>query len=110
MSPEDLEIFKEQLETELEKVDARLGTGLPKGENANCSHQADVASTAQERMLEIPLRNLYRDRRAQIIVALSRVGNGTFGICARCKKEIERERLKAIPFTPVCALCAQATA
>jgi RNA polymerase-binding transcription factor DksA len=110
MNQGDLSYFRVLLEMALEGVDEDLEAGLPKGENSMCSHMAEAAGAAQDRMLFIPLRNLYRDRRAQIIAALARFEQETFGICVRCGEEIERERLEAIPFTPVCAPCARATA
>ena len=109
MDQDDLKCFRALLEAELEEVDAKLGAGLPEGENTNCSHMAEAASATQDRMLWIPLRNLYRDRRAQIIAALARIEQGVFGICVWCEEEIERDRLETIPFTPLCAGCARAT-
>jgi len=34
--------------------------------------------------------------------ALERIQNGTFGICEVCGKEIEEERLEAVPWTTLC--------
>ena len=34
--------------------------------------------------------------------ALERIHNGTYGICEVCGKEIEEERLEAIPWTTLC--------
>lgn len=34
--------------------------------------------------------------------ALERINNGTYGICEVCGKEIEEERLQAIPWTTLC--------
>jgi len=104
----DLRCFKILLEIELEKVGTILKAGLPAGENSNCSHMAEAAFAAQDRMLSVPLRNLYRDRRVQIIAALARIEQEIFGICVRCENKIERARLNAIPFTPLCITCARA--
>lgn len=38
----------------------------------------------------------------QIDAALERIDNGTYGICRVCGKEIEEERLKALPWTDLC--------
>jgi RNA polymerase-binding transcription factor DksA len=43
---------------------------------------------------------------SQIRAALARVEQGTWGHCVRCHDQIGAERLKRIPSTPVCALCA----
>ena len=110
MDQDDLNCFRALLESELEEVDTRLEADLPEGANACCSHQAEAASATENRMLTIAMRNLFRDRRAQIIAALARIEREVFGICVRCKEEIERDRLEAIPFTPLCIGCARATA
>jgi DnaK suppressor protein len=34
--------------------------------------------------------------------ALERIQNGTYGICEVCGKEIEEERLEAVPWTTLC--------
>ena len=44
---------------------------------------------------------------AMIDAALSRIEDGTYGICARCDAEIAEKRLDVLPFTPLCAPCAQ---
>ena len=37
--------------------------------------------------------------------ALGRINDGTFGKCAFCGKEIDRERLEAVPYTRLCIDC-----
>ncbi len=44
---------------------------------------------------------------AQVEDALERIENGTFGKCAECGREIRRERLNLMPFTPHCIHCAE---
>jgi len=45
---------------------------------------------------------------SQIIKALQRIEAGDFGNCVVCGKAINKERLKAIPYTPFCIDCASA--
>lgn len=42
----------------------------------------------------------------QIRLALLRIENGTYGTCAKCGKEIRRERLEARPIATRCIECA----
>lgn len=42
----------------------------------------------------------------QIRMALLRIENGTYGTCAKCGKEIRRERLQARPIATRCIDCA----
>ena len=42
----------------------------------------------------------------QTKAALTRLEDGTYGICAKCGTEIEDARLDALPYTPFCKNCA----
>jgi RNA polymerase-binding transcription factor len=44
-------------------------------------------------------------RLAEIHVAFERLDAGTYGICAKCKREIDLARIRAVPFTALCAAC-----
>jgi DnaK suppressor protein len=50
-----------------------------------------------------------RDRERKLIFkiqeALTRIDEGTFGICEECNEEIGIERLKARPVTTLCIEC-----
>jgi len=39
--------------------------------------------------------------------ALTRVDEGTYGLCKRCGTEVDPERLKILPSTTVCSACAR---
>lgn len=59
-----------------------------------------------------PLRNigLAQNEEAileQVEASLERIESGTYGCCEDCGREISRERLDAIPYTPVCIHCAK---
>jgi DnaK suppressor protein len=41
----------------------------------------------------------------QVDEALERLESGTYGACEECKEQIGIERLKALPFTPLCINC-----
>ncbi|MGI9479853.1 MAG: TraR/DksA family transcriptional regulator [Hyphomicrobiaceae bacterium] len=41
-----------------------------------------------------------------IHMALTRIKNGTYGICVGCGKDISQERLDAVPYTASCRICA----
>lgn len=46
----------------------------------------------------------------QLEAALTRISNGTYGICAKCGDEISDARLDAVPFAMVCRTCANPAA
>lgn len=43
----------------------------------------------------------------QIRAALSRIADGSYGVCVRCGEPIAEARLDLLPWTPHCRSCAQ---
>ena len=78
-----------------EKPDYGLGKG-------------DPAITRWE--LDRALLRRLRGRAADVERALSRLSQGTYGMCVRCGKSIHPDRLAVLPDTQVCIHCAQAGA
>jgi DnaK suppressor protein len=69
------------------------------------NHLADDASEVFTRERNIALQNNANDLLAQIDTALQRLDQGSYGICARCGKEIPPERLEARPYAIYCITC-----
>lgn len=68
-------------------------------------HLADVAGEAVDADVEV--LNTERTILDEINAALDRLDSGTFGRCIQCGSSISEERLKAIPYTPMCVRCAR---
>ena len=56
---------------------------------------------------ELAIRNLDRDSNMlrQIRRALSRIANGTYGVCLHCEEDILPKRMAAVPWAPCCIRC-----
>jgi DnaK suppressor protein len=56
---------------------------------------------------ELAVRNLDRDSNAlrQIHRALSRIANGTYGVCLHCEEDISPKRMAAVPWAAFCIKC-----
>ena len=56
---------------------------------------------------ELAIRNLDRDSNAlrQIHRALSRIKNGTYGVCLHCEEDILPKRMAAVPWAAFCIKC-----
>jgi DnaK suppressor protein len=67
--------------------------------------QADVGSTTLERDHEMSLANNARDMLDQIERALSRIDDGTYGVCESCGHAIGKGRLQAFPRATLCVSC-----
>ena len=67
----------------------------------------DETQLATER--ELATRNLERESRLlrSVRQALSRIEEGTYGLCLNCEEEISAKRLKALPWTSLCIHCQQ---
>lgn len=52
------------------------------------------------------LDELTRSELIEIETALEKIDKNEYGLCNKCGSEIEKERLKAIPYTSVCKNCA----
>ncbi len=69
---------------------------------------ADAGTATFEREKDLSIENNVRDLLAKIERALARIDDGTYGICERCGKPIEKARIKALPYVDLCIKDAQA--
>lgn len=65
----------------------------------------DDIGASQDNETTFKILELESDNLGQIDDALERIEDGTYGICEECKEPIGIERLKALPFTPLCINC-----
>jgi DnaK suppressor protein len=119
MKKELIKKFKEILEKEKEKIEEELKKFAQKGkipedweakfphyDGESGSGSLERASDEVEeyevlRSIEQNLEVKLRD----INLALEKIKKGNYGICEKCKKEIELKRLEAIPETRFCKNC-----
>jgi RNA polymerase-binding transcription factor len=69
----------------------------------------DEVQNATER--ELAIRNLHEDFNLlrKVRAALSRVDEGTYGVCQHCEGDISPKRLNAVPWVPYCIRCQEIT-
>ncbi|SHJ57646.1 TraR/DksA C4-type zinc finger protein [Tepidibacter formicigenes] len=118
----DLNYYKEILLKEKEKVTNlvdKIDDNTVYGDNSTRSsmrentgelsgydnHPADMGTEVFMAEINMNLKDNEKDRLYQINAALDRINNGTYGICEKCKKEIEEERLDIIPESSLCSSC-----
>lgn len=68
---------------------------------------ADSAAATTERSELLALAEQLRSHRQEIIKALEKLDDGTYGKCENCGNEIPIERLEAIPTASLCVTCKQ---
>lgn len=69
------------------------------------SHLLDVANDVMEHEMQNTLRMAIRDRLDRVNRCLQRIEAGQYGNCAICGKDIETNRLRAIPYSELCMEC-----
>lgn len=72
------------------------------GETSFDEEYADAGTATFERERDLSLVNNLRDLMDRIDKALGKIQDGTYGLCDRCGKPIEKLRLKALPYANLC--------
>jgi len=65
----------------------------------------DNASEVEQYSDNLPVEITLEKKLKDIIGALERIENGTYGICVNCNQEISLDRLKANPSANTCIKC-----
>jgi DnaK suppressor protein len=78
--------------------------------------EAGVVRDAEEQSVDdfvtevdMALMQMKSETLSRIDQAISRLENGTYGICQECDREITAARLKALPFAALCRDCQEDT-
>lgn len=72
------------------------------GEVSFDDESADAGTFTFERERDLSIENNVRDLLGKIERAFQRMDDGTYGLCERCKRPIEKARLKALPYADLC--------
>jgi DnaK suppressor protein len=99
--------LQEQLTTIEEQSFATSQSDIS-GEVSFDEENADAGTFTFERERDLSIENNVRDLLGKIDRALARMDDGTYGICSRCGKPIEKARLTALPYVDLCIKDAQA--
>jgi len=92
----------------IKEIEESLGQSLTEDQQRRLESARDVGDQALmdlERELGISLMEMRNRRRQSIDEALTRLHEGTYGICAECGVEISEKRLQAVPFAKLCVAC-----
>ena len=115
MEEDQIQQLKTRLEEELESVERQLtehgaATGANGVEVDLDEGFADSAQATAERSEQLALVEQLQEHRRDVMEALTRIGDGTYGKCQRCGQDIPFERLEALPTATLCVTCKQAVA
>ena len=99
--------FDAQLATIVEESFAATQSDMS-GDVGLDDESADAGTATFEREKDLSIENNIRDLLRKIDGALKRMDQGTYGLCVRCGRPIEKPRLKALPYAELCIKDAQA--
>ena len=112
LSQKEIQELKAQLLSERKDLEAQykeleessFGTNQSEltGEMGFDEEYADAGTATFERERDLSLVNNLRDLMERIDKALGKIEDGTYGLCDRCGKPIEKPRLKALPYANLC--------
>ena len=101
----ELEADVVHLRKEIHDAEQEIVGLLRDGGDGAGNDQADVGSTTLERDHEMSLANNARDMLDQIERALTKIDDGTYGVCESCGNAIGKGRLQAFPRATLCVSC-----
>jgi RNA polymerase-binding transcription factor DksA len=89
--------------------EARTATGGQAAGNLSNTpmHLADLGTEVYMQELNSTLLENEEAIRDEVVAAIRRLEGGTFGVCENCGKKIPEGRLDVLPYTRVCAPCAE---
>src|SRR5687767_15299288 len=108
MRKERLTYFKKRLLEKQQQLTVDVGKSAVYGkdqEDDSIKDLGDQANTAYTREFFFELGNGDRRLLRDVVSALQRIDDGSFGTCERCNEEIAEKRLDALPFARHCIDC-----
>jgi DnaK suppressor protein len=89
-------------------VSSELGENAPPGGNESTLEEGDAAQASASRDISFTTRERLARRINQLAAALERITRGEYGRCSVCGRDIEPQRLAAIPEADSCLSCQSA--
>lgn len=90
--------LKEEYETRIDKIEDHIRNPQ---DDLN-EHWEDQAISYRQNDMRASLMDEARQSLLYVENALSRIENGSYGECEVCSKQIEEQRLKALPYATLC--------
>lgn len=103
----ELEADRERLQGEVDEAEADLAELMRDSGEGSGDDQADAGAATWEREHELSLANNAKELLEQIVHALERIEEGSYGACESCGNAIGKMRLQAFPRATLCLTCKQ---
>lgn len=106
---ENLQLVLQKLLAEMQRVRAEIAAHARRAQERSTSGNdiGDDGSEIEQVSKNLALKEHLERLLAQIEVAVHRIEQGVYGMCARCGQAINPERLEALPYATTCLSCAR---
>jgi len=107
MTPDRLEFFRKLLLERMDRLqnEADKTMGDLTQEKENLPDSMDLAAEESERDFNIRIKDRERRLIVKVREAITRIDDGSFGVCVACGEDISEKRLIARPVTTHCIDC-----
>ena len=108
MDQKKLKAFREKLLARKQEILETFTKNKSYGMEADGEPSQDIADKAANSYTKeflFSLSNSERQLLLQVDDALSRIENGTYGVCASCEDALNLKRLQAVPWATLCLRC-----
>jgi DnaK suppressor protein len=108
MNKNKIALFRSQLETvrsELLGVVEKSNQFVKESETGQMADISDDAARTYSRLLEGELGEQEWKKLKRVDLAILKIEQGEYGVCAQCESSIPEARLEIIPYTEFCAQC-----
>ncbi len=108
LNQKELKRFKKTLEDIRTNILANARKTMEEESNFDTDDlpdEIDQASSEYAQALAFRLRDREKFLLKKVQKALTRIDDGTFGVCERCEEQISTKRLEARPMTTLCIRC-----
>jgi DnaK suppressor protein len=102
-----LQSESQRLREEIADAEMEIAELLRRSADDGGEDQVDTGSKAFEREHEMSLAASHQEMLNQTERALSRIADGTYGVCESCGNPIGKARLLAFPRATLCVTCKQ---
>ena len=96
-----LESIRSELLGDVEKSNQNL----KESEAGQMADISDHAASTYSRQLEGELGEQEWQKLKQVDMAIEKIAEGEYGVCAQCEAAIPEARLKVVPYTEFCTQC-----
>ena len=101
-SDEFISEIKEKLNNEKKRIEEKIRELTGPEDHMDNPHWDETANDAIEDIEQEAYLRIYRELLDKIDIAMSKIQNNTYGVCAECDKEIPKESLEREPWAEHC--------